>query len=113
MREDGMLDRVLPVYDHFIRQIDQKQDLTPEAISSAASIIRSFVEDYHQKQEEQFLFPRFEKAGVLTDLVPGLKVQHQAGRTLTDRIMSLAKSRGRDDGKQLGIYNLAQFTPKL
>src|SRR5690242_13185757 len=73
MREHGVLNRVLLIYEHFISQIDQKRDVQPELVTSAASIIRSFVEDYHEKQEEQFLFPRFEKAGVLTDLVPVLK----------------------------------------
>jgi len=97
MREHGVLNRVLLIYDHFIFQLDQKQDVKPESVTSAASIIRSFVEDYHEKQEEQFLFPRFEKAGVLTDLVPVLKAQHEAGRRLTDNITSLAKSRSADD----------------
>src|SRR3954468_2909379 len=68
MREHGVLNRVLLVYDHFIGQLDQKQSLKPELVTSAANIIRTFVEDYHEKQEEDFLFPRFEKARVLTDL---------------------------------------------
>src|SRR6266581_3475088 len=70
MREHGVLNRVLLVYDHFIYQIDQKQDYKAELVTGAASIIRSFVEDYHERQEEQFLFPRFVKAGVLADLTP-------------------------------------------
>jgi hemerythrin-like domain-containing protein len=51
--------------------------------------------------EEQSLFPRFEKAGVLTDLVRVLKAQHEAGRSVTDRVMSLAKSRAADDRPRL------------
>ena len=101
MREHGVLNRVLLVYDHFIQQLDAKQDVKPEFVTSAASIIRSFVEDYHEKQEEQFLFPRFEKAGVLTDLVPVLKAQHEAGRKLTAQIISLAKSASKDDRVRL------------
>ncbi|MEO8338968.1 MAG: hemerythrin domain-containing protein [Nitrospirota bacterium] len=108
MREHGVLNRVLLVYDHFIYQIDQKQDYKPELVTGAASIIRSFVEDYHERQEEQFLFPRFEKARVLADLVAVLKTQHQAGRKLTDQVMSLAKDRGANDRASLA-QTLRQF----
>jgi len=97
MREHGVLNRVLLVYENLIGRIEQKQDFKPEVVTAAANIIRNFVEDYHERQEEQFLFPRFEKAGVLADLVAVLKTQHQAGRRLTDQVLSLAKSRSSDD----------------
>jgi hemerythrin-like domain-containing protein len=108
MREHGVLNRVLLVYDYFIHRIDQKQDLKPEYVTGAANIIRQFVEDYHERQEEQFLFPRFQKAGVLTDLVPVLKAQHEAGRKLTDQTLSLANSRSADDRAKLAQV-LRQF----
>jgi hemerythrin-like domain-containing protein len=101
MREHGVLNRVLLIYDHFIAEIDHQQDLKPEWVTGAATVIRRFVEDYHERQEEQFLFPRFEKAGVLTDLVPVLKAQHDAGRQLTDQVMSLAKARAAADRTKL------------
>lgn len=108
MREHGVLNRVLLIYDHFIYCIDQKQDFKPELVTSAAKVIRSFVEDYHERQEEQFLFPRFEKAGILTDLVLVLKSQHQAGRRLTDQVVSLASARGTEDRAKLA-QALRQF----
>src|SRR5205823_117577 len=57
----------------------------------AASIIKAFVEDYHEKQEENYLFPRFEKANQLTDLVKVLQLQHDAGRNITSEIIQLSK----------------------
>ena len=44
-------------------------------LSGSAGIIRTFIEEYHEKQEEDYLFPRFEKAGKLTDLVQVLRQQ--------------------------------------
>jgi hemerythrin-like domain-containing protein len=108
MREHGVLNRVLVVYENCIYRIEQKQDFKPEVVTSAANVIRKFVEDYHERQEEQFLFPRFEKAGILTDLVRVLKIQHEAGRSVTDRVSSLAKSRGADDRPRLA-HALRQF----
>jgi hemerythrin-like domain-containing protein len=102
MREHGVLNRVLLIYDHFLYQIiEKKQSPKPEFVTGAATIIRTFVEDYHERQEEQFLFPRFQKAGILTDVVSVLKTQHQAGRRLTDQVMSLANARTADDRGRL------------
>src|SRR2546428_8082652 len=90
MREHGVLKRVLLIYGEALRQLDAKQDFPPEALADAAGIIRYFVEDYHEKLEEDFLFPRFEKANQLVDLVKVLRTQHQARRRVTDVTMRFA-----------------------
>jgi hemerythrin-like domain-containing protein len=59
--------------------------------------VRTFIEDYHARLEEDHIFPRFEKAGVLTTLVKTLREQHDAGRQLTSRIMELATPAGIND----------------
>jgi hemerythrin-like domain-containing protein len=101
MREHGVLKRVLLVYDEAIRRLDSRLDLPPEPLADAAKLIRSFIEDYHEKLEEDFLFPRFRKAGKLVDLVGVLLAQHQAGRRLTDATARLATAGSlRDPGKQ-------------
>lgn len=90
MREHGILKRVLLVYGEAVRRLEANQDLPPEPLAEAARIIRSFIEDYHEKLEEGFLFPRFRKANTLVDLVDVLLEQHQAGRQLTDTTLHLA-----------------------
>jgi hemerythrin-like domain-containing protein len=92
MREHGVLKRVLLIYGEALRRIDAKQDFSPEALADAAKIIRSFIEDYHEKLEEDFLFPRFEKANQLVDLVKVLREQHQAGRRVTGVTMRFSNS---------------------
>jgi hemerythrin-like domain-containing protein len=90
MREHGVLKRILLVYGEALRRMDTNEDLPPEPLAESAKIIREFVEDYHEKLEENFLFPRFRKANKLVDLVEVLLQQHQAGRRLTDITMHLA-----------------------
>jgi hemerythrin-like domain-containing protein len=90
MREHGVLNRILLVYDECLRRLQGQKTFEPAALARAAKLIRTFVEDYHEKQEEDQLFPRFEKAGKLVDLVKVLREQHQAGRRLTDEIVQLA-----------------------
>jgi len=87
MREHGVLRRVLLIYEEAARHLDTGKDLPPGVVGDAAGIIRRFVEDYHEKLEENELFPRFEKAGKLVDLVKVLFAQHQAGRRLTDVVL--------------------------
>jgi hemerythrin-like domain-containing protein len=90
MRERGILNRVLLVYEAMLGRLDSQPDVDPAVLTSAAGIIRNFVEDYHERTEEQYLFPRFQQAGILVDLVMVLQQQHDAGRRVTDRILQLA-----------------------
>jgi hemerythrin-like domain-containing protein len=104
MREHGVLKRVLLVYGEAIHRIDTGKDLPPDPILDAAKLVRSFVEDYHEKLEEQHLFPRFRKANTLVDLVEVLVQQHEGGRKLTDvtlRFANLNSVRQADERKQL------------
>lgn len=100
MREHGVLNRILLVYEESIVRLEQNRDLDPAVLSGAAGIIRNFIEDYHEKLEEDYLFPRFEKVGRLTDLVTILRNQHQGGRVLTESTLNLAKSSFKDAGER-------------
>src|SRR4051812_29720990 len=65
MREHGILKRVLLAYDEIIRRIRANRDFPLQAVTDGATIIRKFIEEYHEKLEEDHLFPRFRKAGKL------------------------------------------------
>lgn len=87
MREHGVLKRILLIYREAIRRIDGGERLPAGSVHAGASIIRSFIEDYHEHLEEQYVFPPLLKAGKLTDTVATLRLQHQRGRVLTGRIL--------------------------
>ena len=111
MREHGVLKRILLIYEEAIRRMTKNEALPVEVVLDAARIIRSFVEDYHEKLEEDYVFPRFEKAGKLVDLTHTLRAQHQAGRRVTDLTLSLARSGTlKDSGERARfIDSLQQF----
>jgi hemerythrin-like domain-containing protein len=111
MREHGVLKRVMLIYDEILRRLDAKLEFPPEALAKAAGIIRSFVEDYHEKLEEDFLFPRFRKAGKLVDLVDVLQKQHQAGRKVTDVVIQRANATALRDADERArvVEALRQF----
>jgi hemerythrin-like domain-containing protein len=86
MREHGVLDRLLLVYEAGAARLEKHDGSAQPTIAAAADIVARFIQDYHEKLEEQFLFPRFESAGKMTELVATLRRQHQRGRALTDDI---------------------------
>jgi hemerythrin-like domain-containing protein len=86
MREHGLLNRVLLIYEECDRRLASNEEFDPKLLTTAAGIIADFIESYHEKLEEDHLFPRFRKAGKLVDLVTTLQAQHVAGRYLTGRI---------------------------
>ena len=91
MREHGVLNRILLIYDEAGRRIQQKQQFDLAIVTKSAGLIQKFIEEYHEKLEEDHLFPRFEKAGKLVELVKTLRTQHAAGRIVTGRIQASAK----------------------
>jgi hemerythrin-like domain-containing protein len=106
MQEHGLLKRVLLIYDNCRMHLENKTSFPAEAIKDSAHIIRTFVEDYHEKQEENYLFPRFRKANQLTELVNVLYQQHQAGRRVTDEIMQLSNKSNRTDTENQKLIQL-------
>lgn len=90
MREHGVLRRVLLIYGESVKRLEGGQDLDPGVVFKAATLVRRFVEEYHEKQEEEHVFPHFERAGKLVDLVRTLKQQHEAGRRVTTTVLGLA-----------------------
>lgn len=94
MQEHGLLNRLLLIYDACHRQLSQGLDFPAEQLFAAATIMHDFVEEYHERQEEQYLFPRFEKARQLTDLVHTLREQHDRGREITSHLLSLSRGTG-------------------
>jgi hemerythrin-like domain-containing protein len=85
MREHGALRRILLVY----AAAGPKGD--DASIVACAKLVRTFVEDYHERLEETYIFPQLEKTP-LAGLVATLRLQHAAGRRLTDQILATPKS---------------------
>jgi hemerythrin-like domain-containing protein len=90
MREHGVIERLLIVYEEAERRLEGDAPWPIEALAKSASIVRRFVEDYHEKQEEEDVFPRLVRANKVVSLVTTLRAQHLVGRGLTDTITTLA-----------------------
>ncbi len=92
MREHGVLNRIMLIYDETLRRIQANEKFDPTVVIKSAGLIKSFIEDYHEKLEEDHIFPRFEQSGKLVELTVNLRAQHAMGRRVTERIAATAKS---------------------
>ena len=73
MREHGVLRRILLIYQEWIGRLRSKGYEQLDTLVESKRIIRSFVEDCHEKLKEEHLFPRFKKVGKLIKrLVPSV-----------------------------------------
>ena len=86
MREHGALRRILFIFEAAAPKGDDA------SVLACAKLVRKFVEEYHERIEETHIFPRLE-TGPLQPLVATLRLQHQAGRRLTDQLLGNPKDR--------------------
>ncbi len=90
MRNNGVLLRVLLIYEAGIRRLGHGEDIDPVVFTQTAETMRDFIHDYHEKAEEEQVFPRFKTAGRMVELINVLIAQHGVGRQLTERILKAA-----------------------
>jgi hemerythrin-like domain-containing protein len=90
MRDSGVLLRILSIYEAGGRRLGGGEDIEPAIFTQAAETMRDFVHAYHEKQEDEQVFPRFKKAGRMVALVDVLMAQHGSGKELTLSILELA-----------------------
>jgi hemerythrin-like domain-containing protein len=86
MREHGLLNRLLLIYEECIHRLTQKLPINLKVIVWTAKVIRIFVEDYHEQTEEKYVFPIIQKTN--PQLVKNLIEQHILGRKITDMILN-------------------------
>jgi hemerythrin-like domain-containing protein len=106
MREHGVLRRVFGVYRELGNRLQNRRDFPADVLINAALLVRRFVEDYHERLEEERVFPRFKKGQPLNDLTDVLTTQHARGRELTDAILGFGGASLKNDSDRTTLRNL-------
>jgi hemerythrin-like domain-containing protein len=110
MREHGVLRRILYVYDEARDRLAAGGDIPLDALGNAAALMQRFVHDYHEKMEEQHVFPVFEHAQRLAKLTAVLRIQHTQGRALTAEVQKLVAGRVDEASRGQLVAALRRFT---
>ena len=97
MLEHAVEERLLLIYADLAGRLRAQTDAGLVVLMQrTAGLVRKFVEDFHQRVEEQHVFPLFETNERLVPLLKTLKTQHAVGRLLTDRILGGSPAAGHD-----------------
>src|SRR5438876_818996 len=109
MREHGLLNRILLIYEEIVRRLNNNEKIKKEIINKTALIIRKFVEEYHEKTEENYVFPILLKKNIETLLIQELIKQHNLGRQMTNNIIQLTNNDIKDLDKKELIININNY----
>jgi len=94
MREHGILGRMMLIYEEGLRRLENGISISAEVFASTLRLQQRFLNDYHQKLEEDHVFPRIEAAGGLREMTQVLRDQHAAERRLTAQLLKNATPSG-------------------
>ena len=107
MREHGILRRVLLMYEEIIGRVETNKPLPIDGATQAVEIIKTFIQEYHEKLEEDYIFPLV-KTGEKVALVKTLLDQHNKGRKITAQLQTLLAKKTLDKKSKATIKKLMQ-----
>lgn len=119
MREHGVYLRLGLIFEEIRTRLLAAQEFPRSALTSAVDISHRFIHEYHERLEEQEIFPVFEKAQQHVELVKVLREQHEQGRKLNAQIRQwsmprLLKDIGMRRKLTQDLYSVNQmYTPHL
>ncbi|MTK13611.1 MAG: hemerythrin domain-containing protein [Clostridiaceae bacterium] len=99
MREHGVLQRILLIYDDVLKYLKGQKVNNHiniyHVIYNTALIAHEFIEGYHQKLEEQYVFPKFSQKPKYIGFINTLLNQHNAAYNLTENILYFSARKNR------------------
>lgn len=90
MREHGLLNRILLIYDYAVTFLSEHNAFCEElvsALSKSLHIVTKFIEEYHEPLEEKYIFAPLLDRGIETDLINELIKQHRISSLITKKIV--------------------------
>ena len=81
-REHAIVERLLVVYEEAARRLETAADVAPEIVTRAARVARGWLEEHHEREEEDVVFPQLVMRGD-AHAVTMLREQHEAARRTT------------------------------
>lgn len=110
MREHGLVERGLLVYEACSLRLMNGQEVPLGALETTTRMMRDLGGKHHTVMEEEYLFPRLRKAGQLVPVVDELVRQHNVARQMAGDILALVGSRdgARDEVRRRSLSTMLQ-----
>ncbi len=91
-RDHAIIERLMIVFESMIASIAEGENPDLRPINHAARMLKEVGVNHHMEDEEQLIFPKIELSGRYDDLLKTLRLQHDRGRVIIDRIIDLTKN---------------------
>lgn len=86
MREHGILNRIMLIYEDILQKIKNKTEFDINLLLKSATIVKEFIEEYHEPLEEKYIFSALLEKNMHTELIEELIAQHRISKLITEKI---------------------------
>ncbi|MCB4791571.1 MAG: hemerythrin domain-containing protein [Elusimicrobia bacterium] len=98
-QQHAAVTRVVVIYNDILSRLENKETPPLDAYREATHISRDFMQNFHEKMEEKYIFSRFRKPSREYDIVQVLIRQHRAGHKIVNGMLALSKQQNPDPDK--------------
>ena len=92
MREHGILNRIMLIYEEVLYKIEHKISFDLQLVFDSAKIIKEFIEEYHEPLEEKYIFAFLLERQMYVELIAELTKQHRLSKLITNKIFMYINS---------------------
>lgn len=98
MYEHALLDRIILLLEHINIKLVDDLDISKkmEQIIILITIVKDFIENFHEKMEEKYIFPYFSKHEKYKEYINILIFQHIESNKITNKIIEYAKENNKE-----------------
>ena len=90
--DHAIMERLMIVFESKIASIAEGESRDLRPINHAALMLKEVGANHHMVDEERLIFPKIELSGRYDDLLKTLRLQHDRGRAILDRIIDLTRN---------------------
>ncbi len=95
-REHALMERLMISIESMIASIANGENMDLRPLHRAAMLMKRVGSEHHMVDEERLIFPKIETSGRHADLLRTLRLQHDKGRAIIDRVIDLTEAGGVD-----------------
>lgn len=86
MKEHGILNRIMLIYENVLFKIDSNIHFDLQLVFDSATIVKEFIEEYHEPMEEKYIFAFLLERNLHVELISELIKQHRLSKIITGKI---------------------------
>lgn len=91
MREHSLLNRIMLIYENILFKIDSNINFDLQLVFDSATIVKEFIQEYHEPLEEKYIFAFLVERNLHVELISELIKQHRLSGVITEKIFKYVR----------------------